>query len=613
MKATHRAAAGLSLAVLLAGCSDMLVNETAVESAGPFRSVAAEGRQGPIRVDEPVVEERFRSHVTVSGALRPGVPVQVTVRTEALHDTRDAEIAVYAPEAQVAQRGGWRAAQAAARLPALARSRRAMGRGAVEVQHFQFTFDAPGRYRISVGASAHGELTGAGNWIADAGGEDLWLQIDPAGGRVLGHEEAVAGETGVYERSESEAEMVAEPSQPVEYSEGSVSGAVTKYHHPRYWNPAVGYYIVVPNMSYTVRNPDGSVQRSGTTQGRAPVRVDCPYEGASMRVQLHMSNEWTFADGILYTFYSVCGSSESLVLMGHDGVLHEGITLAGQGGQALFGARRSRIGWKYTSEERSYYRSGGWGMSERIFFRTTYASNYWFGGWVSFIAGHEYGHAYQESFGGMPSADSGCDVHDFQTLETLECAFREGWADYFSAATMPPHPKNGLEYYYNFRDGYDLYDSGHTDGSRVEGAVAGFLVNLTGHVSGAGSISPVVPGTYVHDVQRYCEHETYNPWVFQHTWQRRTGIDHVVYCMENSVSLSGLTASNYFTSRNRRPRKQRNGVSAPGRDLIRTRWMRSLYNQTWTPPPSSTYPEPEPEPEPGDECVPSGTEVTCAA
>lgn len=353
MKATHRAA-GLSLAVLLAGCSDMLVNEPAAETAGASRSVAAEGRQGPIRVDEPVVQERFRSQVTLAGALRPGVPVQVTVRTEALHDTRDAEIAVYAPEAQVAHRGGWRAAQAAARLPALARSRRAMGRGALEVQHFQFTFDAPGRYRISVGAYAHGELTGVDNWIADTGGKDLWLRIDEAGGRVLERDEVIAGEMGAYEREESE--LVAEPTEPVEYSEAPVSGAVTRYHHPRYWNPSAGYYIVVPNMSYTVRNPDGSVQRSGTTQGRTPVRVDCPYEGASMSVRLHMSNEWTFADGLSYTFYSVCGSSESLVLfMGQDGVLHEGITLAGQGAYALFGARRSRVGWKYTSEERSYY------------------------------------------------------------------------------------------------------------------------------------------------------------------------------------------------------------------------------------------------------------------
>jgi hypothetical protein len=108
MKLIHPAA-GLSLAVLLAGCSDMLVNEPASETPGAALSVAAEGRQGAIRVDEPIIQPRFRSQVTVSGALRPGVPVQVTVRTEALHDTRDAEIAVYAPEAQVAQRGGWRA------------------------------------------------------------------------------------------------------------------------------------------------------------------------------------------------------------------------------------------------------------------------------------------------------------------------------------------------------------------------------------------------------------------------------------------------------------------------------------------------------------------------
>jgi hypothetical protein len=590
MKATHRAA-GLCLAVLLAGCSDMLVNDPAAEGAAANRNVAPGGREGEIRVDEPIVQERFRSHVTVAGALRPGVPVQVTVRTEALHDTRDAEIKVYAPEAQVARRGGWRAAQANARIPALARSRRAMGRGAVEVQHFQLTFDTPGRHRVSVGAFAHGELTGDGNWVADAGGEDLWLQIDEAGGRVLGREEAVAGEAGAFERSDSE--LIMEPTDPVEYSEGSVSGAVTRYHHPRYWNPVAGQYIVVPNVSYTVRNPNGSVQRSGTTQGRAPVRVDCAYDGAPMSVQLHMSNEWTFADGISYTFYSVCGGSESLVLfVGQDGVLHEGITVAGQGGQALFGARRSRIGWKYTSEARSYYRSGGWFTSERIFFRS-YSSNLWFGGWASFIAGHEYGHAYQESFGGVPSADSGCDYHELNSVESLECAFREGWANYFAAATMPPHPVNGLEYYYRFRDGYDLATSGHTDGSRIEGAVAGFLVNLTGHVNGDWSISPVVPGSYVHNVQRYCEHETYNPWAFQHTWQRRTGIDHVVYCMENSVSLSGLNASNYFTSRDRRPRNQRDGVADPSRDLIRTRWMRSLYNQTWNPP---TYQEPDPGP-----------------
>jgi hypothetical protein len=593
---TFRRAAGLSLAVLLAGCSDVLVNDPDLDGEALRRIAAANQEQeGEIRIDEPVVKSRFRSEIRVTGALRPGLPVQVIVHTEALYDTRDAEIAVYAPEAELARRGGWRASQMdTMRLPVHARSRRPMSRGAVEVQQFQLTFGAAGRYRISVGAFAHGELTGAGaGWIADAGGRDIWLEIDEGGGRVVPDEEAMAGEPEVFEREESD--LLLEPYDPIEFSGSTGSGWITRYHHPRYWNPVAGRYIVVPNMSYTVRNPNGTVQRSGTTQGRTPVRVDCPHEGAAVTVDLHMSNEWTFADGISYRFFTVCGSHESLVLfVGQDGVLHEGITVAGQGGLALFGARRPRIGWKYTSKNTSYYRSGNLFQSERIFFRTTYDSHQWFGGWASFIAGHEYGHAFQNSFGGVPSADSGCDDHTFTSDETLPCAFREGFANYFAAATMPPHPVNGLAYYNYFRNHWALVEAmwaGRTDGSRIEGAVAGFLINLTGHVNGDPLIDPKLSGGYVHNVLRYCEHETYNPWLFQHTWQRRTGIDHVVYCMENSVALSGLNASNYFVSRDRRPRNQRSGVAAPSRDLIRTRWMRALYDQTWTP---TTWTPPEP-------------------
>src|SRR5262245_51308304 len=49
---------------------------------------------------------------------------------------------------------------------------------------------------------------------------------------------------------------------------------------------------------------------------------------------------------------------------------------------------------------------------------------------------HEYGHAYHwKAIGGprIDSQDPGCTIHNFTTTETLQCAFSEGFADFFAA------------------------------------------------------------------------------------------------------------------------------------------------------------------------------------
>lgn len=186
----------------------------------------------------------------------------------------------------------------------------------------------------------------------------------------------------------------------------------------------------------------------------------------------------------------------------------------------------------------------------------------WQTGSADWVKALEYGHAYHHiPLGGMPSVPDSCQDHGFMSDEAMECAFVEGWADYFgwSITEAPPSSveSNGF-----------LTDD---DGSNTEGPIASFFWDLTD--SGMGSHDSVAfPGWYISGILKTCEVDG---------GSRANGIDHIIYCMENQVETIITSGPDYFPDRDSDRSSYSEGVTEPqgwSWQVIRDLWIEDLYN-----------------------------------
>jgi hypothetical protein len=150
------------------------------------------------------------------------------------------------------------------------------------------------------------------------------------------------------------------------------------------------------------------------------------------------------------------------------------------------------------------------------------------------VAVHEYGHAFQ--FGAIESprgGNSGCVIHNLATASSYECAFVEGFAEFFAAWVAGPSQLSGPYADYNI----ELNGSrSFGDGSKIEGAVAGFLYDLVDNGSetdGPGGVvngdddSVSLAGSTLVSLLRTCAPGANS---------QINGIDEFIYCAENDVT-----------------------------------------------------------------------------
>jgi hypothetical protein len=184
---------------------------------------------------------------------------------------------------------------------------------------------------------------------------------------------------------------------------------------------------------------------------------------------------------------------------------------------------------------------------------------------------HEYGHAFHHhALGGLADSGDGCGEHYLYSDENPGCAWNEGFADYFSVATMP---EEGDEYnYINGRGPMaDARLTGVYDGERVEGAVAAFML----HVSGAYNHAPVQPaanGPYVGLLVKTCKGQ-----IISFTWLHVWSVEPVVMCMEQQVDP--WVHQNYFRTDFNPTGQQSSAVPPSGwtASAVRATWLRDLY------------------------------------
>ena len=188
----------------------------------------------------------------------------------------------------------------------------------------------------------------------------------------------------------------------------------------------------------------------------------------------------------------------------------------------------------------------------------------------TFVQAHEYGHAFhQRAWGGIVGSCSGS--HQVDQPSSLQCAYSEGIADFFSFATMPTT--------WMARNYSGVTAAYGTDRSTTEVYVASFLTRL---IDAADPSRPWdrthYPGRYIGETIRTCTTNGVSP-------TRADGIDRLIYCLERGVDP--IIRDGYFRSRAGASRitTQESGVEPPAgwyRAFVRNAWEMVLYGQEWT-------------------------------
>lgn len=185
-RAALRVSGVLALAALAACADDPTASESA--AAPPAAGALAEAVQGDDITIEQATLNRFAVSVTAAGAFRPGVPVQIRVRTTAHLNSPQTALRVMVPELDAPTER----ARTGERVPRPAQKRSrdrwtaSLGAGASDNHVTSVVFPRPGIYHVAVEATHAPDVkvTADGRAVQDAVGEMIELEVSERGVRA---------------------------------------------------------------------------------------------------------------------------------------------------------------------------------------------------------------------------------------------------------------------------------------------------------------------------------------------------------------------------------------------------------------------------------------------
>jgi hypothetical protein len=598
-----------------------------------------QGSPGP----DLVIAPRFDIEIDVDGALKPGRPVHITVHGSARHTTQDAEVRLLLPELAAAERSSWDliTMPVGEDLPPHFRLRKGFAAGESFRERSTITFREPGYYFVLATVLQHSEdarTDANGRLIGTGAGRELWLWVDEHGGRVtetfdptlfptgtrpvrgplgsdrrpprLRHGDAVitcsvspaGGDLTVSSLMcppSPDTTRIVNPPPPnataavtVTYSDAGTGGTVRP----------LGEAWVAWKVFNTTTNAE--IARSGgytNTSGISPA-IECMGSTAERRLHVTIHTENLKTEVRNYT-----NSNLDRTLVGqYSGACGGSIPIAANNQQAHLFVNLNK---NYVAHQRIFV-SVPTAMKAGLYPYSGYGSRYdwdadhvriepdWNHVWGEMgvlVAAHEWGHLWQHTYlyqypavnGLKRLVSAGCPIpHPPGEYTNFGCAFGEAFADWYAVVVREsdlPTWRRDLE-----ENRWHLLHCGQkctSDGSIVQGAIHAFLWDIVD----PANVEPhdklqIAPATVVASIKG-CEVS-----IDRSTWTPYTGIDHLIWCMEQRFPYQVRMKKTYadrdtlITFFNTRPSNQWvNAARGPSvanlSDEFRRTWLVNLYSR----------------------------------
>jgi len=549
-------------------------------------------------------EERFDLDLQIVGIPRPNEPLQVHAVAHGLLSTADAELAIYFPEADAAQRGGWQrlVTLPGQRIPAAATQRVPAATGAVLLADATFNVQARGYYRVLAVVrkrSAEGDVAEDGHIIQPSAYKELWVYADSVGGKITATfdptvlPDTVVGRPGpIRVRGRRTAGMNQVPAS-ANRAKAAAGGAsfsmipggrrlvfLDSLGSTPMYSPAANVTVFTQECQFV----DGQCYADNydRTDGNGQYQARCPdtwdyyipgtfrYDGGAFAMYSNPTGGGTYED--LGSCMSETGDTElpseptavyeHLIMVVDSSRSHfSGFTvstvnviISDPGCQGMFNTNCGNTTF--------YSSSAGWneigfgtGVSNSMYIMKSGPNRSIFNDYGWFAVAHEYGHAlHDHALSGIHQNGVCGSSHDLWTAYNLGCAWVEGFADYHAAATLSS--KSG-----GYTSGITGSHAYVANGRDVEGEVAQTMYNLARGSSNLGD-------SYIASMVRDC----------RLSGSKITGVDFLVYCAEESVSTD---ASNHFSAYNPPPTTV-TWPTPPGSwnlSAIRSVWHHYLFNE----------------------------------
>lgn len=605
----------LVLATVLAGCSDTLPTRSSTSELSAVQATPPGGGQREHLRAVP----RYVVDLDAAGSLRPGQPLHLTATVDGRLPTEEVEIRIFLPEVAAAEQSGWDVVRVPrnTEFAPQARSRRSLGRGQRTHVSANVIIREPGYYMAlaSVVQKSGEPLINEGGYVQNVIHKEIWLWIDENGGRVTDtYDESVfpvgvrrqPGPLSTYQeaprlRVERDVDTAPLPSVGARTAASGWTGGQVSYWITYVHKDSLRYSDLTGQLDNkfpviaqgNVRIYDAANQLvesySGYIDDDSFVEISC-YAGGRYEMEITFESPMYFTlnpkqAGSWSGYFSTdCGISTLGLVNANRAHLWRNLSKA-TAGASLFGRTRPWLEVDVDGGTGSYYCSGanstGCRKSDYIHISTQpnssgYEEHIW-GAFGSFVAGHEYGHAYHNKAldARLETLYPGCPGHGFGAPLSMECAYFEGFANYYAVAVLggrAGYLTDGIEANSWFPGG---------DGSRYEDAVAAFLMDATDNVWSvpnrtADDDAVSFYGDWMAGIIRTCEVYAGG------AWRKPTGIDHIVYCMEGQVDTRITGSTNYFPVRSSDPTAQRNSATPYGfsQSDVRTLWLRNLYRHS---------------------------------
>lgn len=490
---------------------------------------------------EFTIEHTADIQLLVAGTLKPGTPSSITARVKSRGFSGPASVRFYAalPESQATSGRMDRESDVT------------LSGGNEASRSMTTTFDKPGYYRVLAAATTKGALQpdGKGGTVEPTIYAQAWVLVTPNGGRVDAVYDTTVAELAPYgfDRGTSGAFLPAPSSRVIASPNGTsrfmMSGMGT------------GTLSYLAQDSLNASRPVAGARISGwcrdsasglasshaeaTTNAAGQFTIYCnPGESHFTGMYFLENSSVTVPDPHVSFRIEMGGHLDVSVVTDARArvfLLHNRYNAAAA---TRFGVSRGQILYSVSvtpGVTATDYQLGG------DYINIGY--NYAFATPGPFYITHEYGHAFHDKAIETPPQYSCPGTRGVESVTDLICAYTEGFATFFSAWMRNVDTPVGL-YHQGAIESHSYGSIGN--GAAIEGAVAGFLLDLVDSASDNDGISGdddnnSISGALLANVMKHCRLSSPSASALSRS-------DQFVYCVEGNVGLTSAVPSTYQSS-----------------------------------------------------------------